>query len=406
MHLPLSPSPFLLDPNIAYLNFGAFGACPAPIFEDYQRWQRELELEPAQFINVNGPRYLEQSRQALADYIHCDASDVVYTTNPSYAMNIIAKSFPLVPGDEILSTDLEYGACDRTWNYYCEKKGASYIRRPIRFPITSKEDVIADFVRGITPRTKAIAISHITSTTALVLPVPEICAAARQRGLITIVDGAHIPGHLPLDLRELPADIYTGACHKWMMTPKGASFLYVRRELQSLFDPLLIGWGYKSDQPSHSQFLDYHQAQGTRDIAAFLTIPRSITFMQANHWPEIATVCRQLVRDNALRFCDLLGSEPICPINEDFLGQMFAIEIQTPDIDQLKRYLFETFRVEVAVNRHGNRTLLRYSINAFNSQDDLDRLFAGLQQTAEHTSLLQTTRGTVNVYHTSVPSGT
>ncbi len=142
MQLPISPSPFLLDPNIAYLNYGSFGACPRPIFEDYQRWQRELELEPAQFMNVNGPRYLEQSRQALAAYIHCDAEDVVYVTNPSYGVNIIAKSFPLNPGDEILSTDLEYGACDRTWKYYCEKSGATYIRRPVQLPIDSKEALI------------------------------------------------------------------------------------------------------------------------------------------------------------------------------------------------------------------------------------------------------------------------
>ena len=388
MHLPLSPSPFLLDPEITYLNFGAFGACPRPIFEDYQRWQRELELEPAQFINVNGPRYLEQSRQALAAYIHCDPSDVVYTTNPSYGMNIIAKSFPLIPGDEILSTDLEYGACDRTWKYYCEKKGAAYIRRPIRLPITSREDLIADFLGGITPRTKAVFISHITSATALLLPVEEICAAARQLGLITIVDGAHIPGHLPLDLRNLPVDVYTGACHKWMMTPKGSSFLYVKRELQPLFDPLLISWGFGNPRPSSSQFLDYHQLQGTRDYSAFLTIPRSIEFMREHQWPDVAAASRRMVRDNALRFCDLLGSEPICPVTEDFLGQMFAIPIRTPDPDQLKRYLFQTHRIEIAINHHGGHALLRYSINAFNSQDDLDKLFTALQETADRTALL------------------
>jgi isopenicillin-N epimerase len=388
MHLPVSPSPFLLDPYITYLNFGAFGACPRPIFEDYQRWQRELELEPAQFINVNGPRYLEQSRQALAAYIHCDASDIVYTTNPSYGMNIIAKSFPLGPGDEILSTDLEYGACDRTWKYYCEKNGASYIRRPIRLPIVSKEELIADFLAGITPRTKAVFISHITSSTALLLPVWEICAAARQLGLITIVDGAHIPGHLPLDLRDLPADIYTGACHKWMMTPKGSSFLYVKRKLQPLFDPLLISWGFDSPDPSESKFLDYHERQGTRDYSAFLTIPRSIEFMREHGWPDVAAACRRMVRDNALRFCDLLGSEPICPVTEDFLGQMFAIHISTSDPDRLKRYLFETNHIEIAINRHGSHTLLRYSINGFNGQDDLDKLFIALQETAGRTNLL------------------
>jgi isopenicillin-N epimerase len=388
MHLPVSPSPFLLDPDIAYLNFGSFGACPRPIFEDYQRWQRELESEPAQFMNVTGPRYLEQSRQALAGYIHCDPDDIVYTANPSYAVNTLAKSFPLKPGDEILSTDLEYGPCDRTWKYYCEKKGAAYIRRPIRLPVTSKEELVADFLAGITTRTRAVFISQITSTTALVLPVQDICVAARQRGLITIVDGAHTPGHIPLDLHDLPADIFTGACHKWMMTPKGSSFLYVKRELQPIFDPLVISSGFESPHPSSSRFLDYHQAQGTRDYSAFLTIPRSIQFMREHQWTEVAAACRRLVRDNALRFCDLLGAEPICPITEDFLGQMFAILIQTPDADRLKRHLFEIFRVEVGVNRHGNQTLLRYSINAFNSQDDLDRLYDALRQTAEQTPLL------------------
>jgi isopenicillin-N epimerase len=380
MHLPVTPSPFLLDPTVAYLNFGSFGACPLPIFEDYQRWQRALELEPAQFMNVKGPHYLEQSRKALAAYIHCDADDIVYVTNPSYGVNIIAKSFPLDPGDEILSTDLEYGACDRTWNYYCQKKGAAFIRRPVRLPITSKEELISDFLAGITPRTKAVFISHITSNTALILPVKEICAAARKLGLITIVDGAHIPGHLPLDLGDLPADIYTGACHKWMMTPKGSSFLYVKRELQPLFDPLLISWGFNSSDPLHSQFLDYHQKQGTRDYSAFLTIPRSIEFMQEHRWPEVGAACRKLVRDNALRFCDLLGTQPICPITDDFVGQMFAIFIQTPDPDQLKRYLFEIHRVEIAINRMDNRALLRYSINAFNGQQDLDRLYSALEE--------------------------
>lgn len=404
MQLPVSPSPFLLDPEIAYLNFGSFGACPRPIFEDYQRWQRELELEPAQFMNVTGPRYLTQSREALAAFIHCDSDDLVYTTNPSYGVNIIAKSFPLQPGDEILSTDLEYGACERTWKYYCEKKGAIFVRRPVRLPVSSKEELIAGFLAGITPRTKAVFISQITSATALILPVQEICSAARDRGLITIVDGAHTPGHLPLDLRSLPADIFTGACHKWMMTPKGSSFLYVKRELQKLFDPLLISWGFNSAHPSHSQFLDYHQLQGTRDFSAFLTIPRAIEFMKENRWPEVAVAAREMVRANAARFADLLGAAPLCPVSEDFLGQMLAIPIETPDADQFKRHLFTTFKVEIAVNRHGNKNLLRYSINGFNSQSDLDRLFDALRQTAERTDLLQVPSTTS--YRNSALSGT
>ncbi len=134
-----------------------------------------------------------------------------------------------------------------------------------------------------------------------------------------------MPGHLPLDLSALQADIYTGACHKWMMTPKGSSFLYVKKEWQPLFDPLVISWGYESAAPSHSRFLDYHQGQGTRDISAFLTIPRAIKFMQEHQWPEVASSCRQLVQQNAMRFCDLLGAEPLSPISDEFLGQMISI---------------------------------------------------------------------------------
>jgi isopenicillin-N epimerase len=392
MQLPVLQSQFLLNPAITYLNFGSFGACPKPIFDDYQRWQRELEFEPVQFITVNGFNYLQQSRQALSAYIHCDAGDIVYTTNPSYAINIVAKSFPLSPGDEILSTNLEYGACDRTWSYYCKKAGAKYVRQPITLPITSRAAFIEDFFKGLSPHTRAIFISHITSATALVLPVKEICDIAKQKGLITIVDGAHAPGHVPVDLSGLQADIYAGAPHKWMMTPKGCSFLYVKKEFQPLFDPLLISWGYESASPSSSRFLDYHQGQGTRDFSAFLTVPAAIRFFKEHQWETVAAACRKLVQDNAVRFCDLMGAEPISPISDEFLGQMFSIPIRTPQPEKLQRHLFDHYSIEVPVTTQDNRNFIRYSINAFNSQEDLDKLYAALQEITADTALLNSSQ--------------
>ena len=225
---------FLLRKDITFLNFGSFGACPKPIFEDYQKWQLELEQEPVQFITVNGLQYLQNSRQSLAEYLHCNSDDLVFVTNPSYAINIIAKSLKLESGDEILSTDIEYGACDKTWNYYCEKSNAKYIRQPINLPITTKEKFIEDFFKGLSKNTKAIFISHITSSTAFKFPVKEICEIAKDKGLLTIVDGAHAPGHVELNLSDIKADIYTGACHKWMLTPKGCSFLYIKKEFQKI----------------------------------------------------------------------------------------------------------------------------------------------------------------------------
>lgn len=381
-------SQFLLNPEISYLNFGSFGACAKPIFEDYQKWQLELETEPVQFLTVNGLNYLKKSREALGAYIGCPADDLVFTPNPSYAFNIIAKSLVLKPGDEILSTNLEYGAMDKTWNYYCGKAGAIYVRQEIELPVRDKEALIEQFWKGFSDKTKAVFISEITSSTGMKLPVKEICEIAKQKGLLTIVDGAHTPGHIPLNLAELKADIYTGACHKWMLAPKGCSFLYVKKEFQNLFDPLVVSWGYDSATPSHSQFLDYHQGQGTRDISAFLTIPKAIEFLNQYDWPARAAECRKLVKDNALRFCKLLGTNPLCPLTDEFLGQMFSIPIHTPEPESLQRMLFEAYKIEIPVMRHGIDTYLRYSIQVFNTQHDLDRLYDALKEIIENTELI------------------
>ncbi len=306
---------FLLRDDVTFLNFGSFGACPKPVFERYQQFQLELEQEPVQFITVNGLKYLATAREALGNYIHCDKDDVVYVTNPSYAVNAVAKSFDLQPGDEILTTDLEYGACDKTWEYYCKKTGAKYVRQHIPLPIQSKEEFVAAFFKGLSNKTKLVFVSHITSSTGLRLPVEEICAIAKEKGIMTFVDGAHAPGQIPLDLQNAPFDFYTGACHKWMMTPKGSSFLYVKKEQQHRVDPLIVSWGYNALFPSSSTFLDYHQMNGTRDYSAFLTIPAAIQFMKQHNWEQVATECRQLVQDNAAAFCKLLGCCSSCAGN-------------------------------------------------------------------------------------------
>jgi isopenicillin-N epimerase len=382
-------SQFLLNPEITFLNFGSFGACPKPIFEDYQKWQLELEAEPVRFIAVNGLKYLKESREALAKYINCNADDLVYTTNPSYAINIIAKSLKLNAGDEVLSTNLEYGALDRTWNYYCKKAGAKYVRQPITLPLVSKEKFIEDFFKGLTQKTKAIFISQITSTTALIFPVKEICEMAKAKGLLTIVDGAHVPGHIALDLSKLEADIYTGACHKWMCAPKGCAFLYVKKEFQNLFDPLIISWGYESMYPSSSQFLDYHQMQGTRDFSAFLTIPKTIEFLKENNWEKVAEDCRQLSQSNYLRFCRLLNAQPLCPVTDEFLGQMCSIQIKTSAPEKLHTLLFEKYKIEIPVMKQDEHVFLRYSINAFNEQKDLDNLYDALKEIIAEGELIQ-----------------
>jgi len=379
--MPLTPAlrqQFLLRPDITYLNFGSFGACPHPVFEQYQRYQLELEQEPVQFMVETGPRYLTASRKALASYINVDPDDLVYVVNPSHAVNIVAKSLALQVGDQVLSTSLEYGACNRTWEFYCSKTGAYYVKQPIQLPLVSAENFVEQFFKGVTSRTKLIFLSHITSSTALRLPVELIVQEAQKRGLLTFVDGAHAPGQLSLDLKGLGVDFYTGACHKWMMTPKGSSFLYAKKERQPLLEPLVVSWGYNSDHPSHSAFLDYHQTQGTRDFSAFLCIPAALAFMEANRWDQVSAACRALVFENAPRFCELLNTSPLAPLNDQFILQLCSFKLPTADAERIKAILFNQFHIEIPVMRHGADVYLRYSIQAFNAQEDLDKLYLAL----------------------------
>jgi isopenicillin-N epimerase len=381
---------FLLRKDINFLNFGSFGATPKPIFDYYQQWQKVLEAEPVQFIAFDGIEYLSNSRAALAKFIHVDdKDDLVYVTNPSFAVNIIAKAFPLEAGDEILATDIEYGACDRTWDYYCSQKKAVYKRQKINLPITTKEQFIADFFAGVTPKTKAVFISHITSATALILPVKEICEIAKSKGLITIVDGAHAPAHVDLKVNELAVDFYVGACHKWMMAPKGASFLYAHKNVQPICEPLVVSWGYKAAKPSESLFLDYHQMIGTRDFSAFLAVTMSIIFMQDNNWPAIAKECREMVLANAPLFYALLGTQPISPLSSEWIGQMISIPIHTKEPEVLQRTLFKEYNIEIPIMRQGEDIYMRYSINAFNSEQDLEALHNALSKIITTTNLIQ-----------------
>ena len=381
---------FLLRKDINFLNFGSFGATPKPVFDYYQQWQKVLEAEPVQFIAFDGVEYLSTSRAALANFLHVDdKDDLVYITNPSFAVNIIAKAFPLEAGDEILATDIEYGACDRTWDYYCEKKKAIYKRQKINLPITTKEKFIEDFFKGLTPKTKAIFISHITSATALIFPVKEICEIAKSKGLITIVDGAHAPAQIDLKINELAVDFYVGACHKWMMAPKGASFLYAHKSVQHLCEPLVVSWGYKALKPSASQFLDYHQMIGTRDFSAFLAVTMSIIFMNDHKWPEVAKKCHEMVLANAPLFYELLGTQPISPLTSEWIGQMISIPIHTKEPEILQRKLFKEFNIEIPIMRQGEDIYMRYSINAFNSIQDLEALHNALSTIIKTTDLIQ-----------------
>ncbi|MFZ2420162.1 MAG: aminotransferase class V-fold PLP-dependent enzyme [Anaerolineae bacterium] len=369
---------FLLCPDMTFLNHGSFGACPRPVFEAYQAWQRQLEAQPVEFLGRRFNGLMAQARARLAAYVGAGADDLVFVPNATTGINIVARSLALAPGDEVLATDHEYGAMDRTWRLLCRKQGAIYRNAPITLPTTTPEAMIAQLWAGVTPRTRIIFLSHITSPTALTWPVKDICQRARAAGILTVVDGAHAPGQIALDLAGLGADFYTGNCHKWLCAPKGAGFLFGRPEVQHLIEPLVVSWGWESETPGPSPFVDYLEWTGTQDIAAYLAVPAAIDFQATHDWEQMRLACHELVREARQRINGLTGLASICPDAPEWFQQMAAIRLPACDTAALKARLWDEWRVEAPIITWNGEPFVRVSVQAYNDQADIERLVAAL----------------------------
>jgi isopenicillin-N epimerase len=369
---------FLLDPNVVFLNHGSFGACPRPVFEVYQRWQLELERQPVEFLGRRFGALMGEAREALGAYLGAAPDDLVYIPNATTGVNTVARSLPLAPGDEVLSTDHEYGACERAWRFVCEKRGAHYVRQPLPVPFESPEQVVEVVWSGVTPRTKVLYLSHITSPTALILPIAELIRRARARDIFTMIDGAHAPGQIPLALDVLGADFYTGNAHKWMLAPKGAAFLYARREVQPLLEPLVVSWGWQAERPGPSRFIDEQEYQGTRDIAAYLSVPAAIRFMAEHDWPTVRAECHALLCETGKRLSAFTGLPLLAPLTEDWCAQMAAFPLPACDPDALKQRLYAEFHIEVPLIFWNGRALVRISLQGYNTRDDLEAFLEAL----------------------------
>jgi isopenicillin-N epimerase len=369
---------FLLRPDVIFLNHGSFGACARPVFEEYQRWQLELERQPVEFLGRRHDGLLAGARNVLGAYVGADPDDLVYVPNATTGLNTVARSIDLGPGDEVLASDHEYGALDRTWRFLCAKRGASYVRRPVPMPLESAEQFIETIWSGVTPRTRVLHISHITSPTAIIFPVKELIRRARAEGILSVIDGAHAPGQIALNLEELEPDVYSGNLHKWLCTPKGSSFLYVRRERQRLIEPLVVSWGYEAEKPGPSRFIDEQQFNGTRDIAAYLAVPAAIRFLAEHDWDAVRARCHALVRDARARISALTGLSPPVPDDPAWFAQMAALPLPPCDVDALKARLVDEYHIEVPVYNWNERPWLRISVQGYNSQADVDALVAAL----------------------------
>jgi isopenicillin-N epimerase len=373
---------FLLDPNIVFLNHGSFGACPRSVFEKYQDWQRQLESQPVRFLGTELDAYLRQARQELSGYIHASVDDIVYVPNATYGVNIIARSLHFNPGDEILSTNHEYGACNFTWEFICGQSGAVYKQQKIALPVTNPEQIFDQLWQAVTHKTKVIFISHISSPTSLIFPVEAICHCAREQGIITIIDGAHAPGQVQVDLRALQADFYVGNCHKWMLSPKGAGFIYARSDMQNTIEPLIVSWGYQSrhNVPRESRFVDYLQWSGTKDPAAALSVPAAIEFMEKYHWDEVRQNCHSMLRSTMVSICEITKLPSLYPLHSNFYQQMGTIPIpRVRDLNELKGRLYSEYNIEIPCIEWENQHYLRLSVQGYNTPEEMDLLVKALK---------------------------
>ena len=378
---------FLLREDVTFLNHGSFGACPRPVFEAYQAWQLELEREPVEFLGRKLTENMRLPREILAAELGTTAENIVGVTNSTTGLNIVAQSLELKPGDQILTTDHEYSALEKTWAYVARKTGAEIVVVNIPMPLETEAQFTDAVIAGMTARTRVLFLSHITSATALVFPIKRAIAEARHRGIISVIDGAHAPGQIPLALDTLGADFYAGNCHKWMMAPKGSAFLHARPEVQGQINPLIIshGWTAQSKEPGakgafgNSPFVDEIEMQGTRDPAPWLAVPAALKFRAENDWWAITEHCSALARETADRVAAITGLAPLSA--EAFRApQMAAMPIPECDPPEVHKALFERYGIEIPVYRWQDRCIARVSVQGYNSRPQMDKLISALAE--------------------------
>ena len=384
---------WMLDRGVVFLNHGSFGSCPRPVLEFQGRCRTRLERQPVRFFVRELEGLLDQARAELARFLDADPEDMVFVPNATTGVNTVLRSLRFAPGEELLVTDQEYNACRNALNFVAERSGATVVEAPVPFPVKSVEQIRQAILSRVSPRTRLALLDHVTSQTGLVLPIRELVKELAERGVETIVDGAHAPGMVPLSLGEVGAAYYTGNCHKWLCAPKGAAFLHVRRDRQASIRPLTISHGANSARRDRSRFQIEFGWTGTWDVSAFLSVPESIRCLGTllpGGWPELMRRNRELALAGRRVLCQALEIEPPCP--DELIGALASVPL--PDgsssepstsplyLDPLQDRFLEEYGIEVPVIPWPAppRRLLRISAQIYNSLSQYRRLARALRQ--------------------------
>ena len=365
LSMPVSAPPaealrqeFLLDPDVVFLNHGSFGATPEPVFAEYGRWQRELERQPVEFLGRRAEDLLDEARAAMAAYLGCARDDLVFVPNATTGINVVARSLPLEPGDEVVGTDLEYGACERSWEWFCQQRGARYVKAHVPLPLTSPDEVVEAIFAAVTPA-DAGDLSLPCHLRHGVAPAGRGGGAAGARG-----GNPHRRRRRPRGramarstCEAIGVDLYASNFHKWLCAPKGSGFLYARPDHQRWLESPIVSWGWVEGNDHHrpqSQFVSRNQIQGTRDIAAFLAAPAAVTYQETRDWETVRERCHALAVEARDRIAALSGLPQIAPVESRDGYRWFRQMAVAPlpvgiDGKALKRRLYDEYRVEMPV---------------------------------------------------------
>jgi isopenicillin-N epimerase len=383
-----------LDPAVDFLNHGSFGACPRAVLAAQTALRAEIERQPVAFLARRLGDRLDEAREALAAFVGADAAGMVAVPNATTGVSTVLRALEgeLRAGDELLTTDHAYNACKNALDFFAAKSGARVVVARLPFPLRDAGEAAAAVLGSASERTRVALVDHVTSCTGLVLPLAEIVAALGARGVDTLVDGAHAPGQLPLEVRALGAAWYTGNCHKWICAPKGAAFLWAREDRREALRPLVVSHGHNTRRPGRSRLHDEFDWQGTGDPTPFLCVPEAIRVvggLVAGGWPAVMERNRRLALAGRAAVAAALELPPHCP--EGMVGSMAALPLpdgtrsRSPSalgVDPLQEDLLARFGIEVPVFPWPAppKRLLRISAQLYNDLPQYERLATALRQ--------------------------
>jgi isopenicillin-N epimerase len=382
-----------LDPKVIFLNHGSFGSCPRAVLEAQQEIRNRLERQPVQFFVRDLEQLWDEARGVLADFVQAEVTNLAFISNATSGVNAVLRSLRFAPGDELLVTNHEYNACRNALNFVAERSGAHIVEATVPFPLPSADTVVVAVLERVTERTRLALLDHVTSQTALVLPIERLVHELSARGVDTLVDGAHAPGMVPLDLRRMAPAYYTGNCHKWVCAPKGAAFLYVRPDRQETIRPLTISHGANSRRTDRTRFLIEFGWMGTGDPSAWLSVPTALRYLGGlvpGGWPEIMEHNRALALAARRILCQSLRLPPPCP--DEMIGSLASVNLsdaapmEPPKsplyLDPLQDHLRDTHRIEVPIIPWPAppHRLLRVSAQLYNSLPQYQQLADALNR--------------------------